>query len=63
MICDKCKQGCLPGEGPHGPTPHHVWIEGLGHKEPIGAIDLCKGCAPIVRQAIEDLLRAIKKAK
>lgn len=58
MICDKCKQG----NDIQTPHPYHLWMSpGLKHQDPVVKIDLCKGCVPIVKKALEDLIWAIKK--
>ena len=56
LICDYCKKD-------EDPSQHNVFMAGPGEREIITSLDLCKGCAPIFRKKIEDMVREIKRRK
>lgn len=53
MICDYCKQDVSP-------TQHTIFVAGPGERAVIASIDLCKGCAPIFKKKITDLVREVR---
>ena len=57
MICDECKRGELDV------TTHHIMITGLSFREPVAALDLCKGCKQIFTKKIQDLVRQVVRRK
>jgi len=56
LICDECK-------GADNPMQHNIFMTGRGDRDIIGSLDLCKGCQPIFRKRIDDLIRAVRRKK
>lgn len=58
LICDECKQGLS------SVITHTVMMMPVNpRREPLGSIDLCKGCEPIFKKKITDLMRRIRRLK
>jgi hypothetical protein len=56
MICDECRQtGSVHSFG--------ILLIGLGDREVLANIDLCKGCKPIFEKKIKSIVRAVQMAR